>query len=366
MEKIIAVDGSPVVLARICSHEQGSTLELHVVKNTKSRSASQDLQVLAAHFNADKVIVRRHDQNELMRPRSLQTLVEQFADGEIVYDPTGAFAGMVQCVWTAQAIRMAAGNRVEGIYLEPTNGTMYVMPKISGTGAKAIAAIGEMLKDASAAIAAQIGDGKAEKPLRVVAMMEAPQGFSVIPVDAMSARSQGAGKAVSAWRNAFAAMLASLGIIAVPAIANAELPKMGATAAQTDTDQSAWYGPSAGLFETEEQSTAPFVSSKFAIEILDTEGLRRLQNGEPARKNAALNFAPASLAIVSFSDDGLPADSRHIVTSLSDLFGDKFAKAISAAADGVSDRPVDLRTAQLAPTGGGGGYGGTLGSDTLN
>jgi hypothetical protein len=362
MQALLRSMNLPIFLARIRYVDGKKTLEVHTTREARSRVAQAVRGALAGQELATEVVVHGH--GKFFRPRSLESLSKQFGSGSILYDPTGAFERMEAYIACAQAVRSASGNQIAGIYMEPRHGGLYIIPSIVGIGTAAYSGVLKVVEEISVAIgrhAARVG----ALSFPVVAMVEPPSGYRLVPVDAMSARETAVRGLVPSFAARFGILLAALGLAAGTGAAHAYHPSAEAKAVSDEGFRalSSVYEPSASLFETGDAVMEFAPSVPGLVRLIETPGLVKLSHGETLERSAAPRLAPAAIAFVSFEDGA--ANGAGLESMLRDTLGARMAGAISAAAIALQGETSAIQLAQQLGSGGS-GYGGSLGGDTLN
>lgn len=117
---------APIFAASESEHTNGTVLTVHVA--AVSQRSEVKRRILAAFSDAPlaKIKVRFHRASVLLAPRSLERLVARFADGVVVYDPTGSITRAKTLVQAARATREALGPKLRGLYYAPRLRTMFV------------------------------------------------------------------------------------------------------------------------------------------------------------------------------------------------------------------------------------------------
>ncbi len=364
MEKILRSVNLPVFLVRSRKENGSTTLEVHTTKAAR-RSVGETLKAALVQNSISNLTIQVHGHADFFEPRSLQSLESRFGQGAIVYDPTGAFGRIEEYTACAKAMRAAAGDRISGIFMEPINGAMYVVPTVAGTGASALVALQNAVEDISTAVGRWAAARSKPAGFQVVAMVEQPRGFAVVPVDTMTAREFAGASVLGSLGVKVAAFLAAMGLAASATTAHAYQPAqpMDIVAGQGATASIDWYAPSTELFNAGDAISEAVAKHSMSVRLLETDGLRKLAAGEALPSGGTVKIAPATIAFASLTDTGNLSDPQHIETLLEDVMGPRMARAISSAAMALLEGSDLVKVAQVNS----GGYGGSIGgSDNLN
>lgn len=76
--------------------------------------------------------LKRHDARTLDSARSLEALVRQFGDAEIIHDPTGAFERARRIIAAARMARRALGSRLQSLHLLANGRTLHARTRAEG------------------------------------------------------------------------------------------------------------------------------------------------------------------------------------------------------------------------------------------
>jgi hypothetical protein len=234
------------VLAAIWQ-ESKATLNVHV-GGCASRSKAK-AEILAALGNAgvSRVRIHFHTPRDLTSPRSLERLVGQFSEGEIVFDPTSAISRAHALVAASHKVRTSLSDMVAGVFFAPRTRTLFVTlagKRFAGTDKFKVADLAAIERQIVDALTSAFAGRTAECPaVRVGFGM--PSG-ALVPVDHCSvvAWSTHAVRAIRRyWKPIAIATLFGFGANAAAAREPAVAPlNLKVTGAGTSTnDEGGWF-----------------------------------------------------------------------------------------------------------------------------
>lgn len=116
----------PIFAAAWIGDGASKRLVVHTAAKTGQRELSKSIRSGLAKIGMDRVRVVAHDPNVLGRAPSLEKLVASFAEGVVVYDPTGAVSRARSIVRAASSVRESLKTELVGLYYAPRQRAFYV------------------------------------------------------------------------------------------------------------------------------------------------------------------------------------------------------------------------------------------------
>jgi hypothetical protein len=195
VESALATVRVPLFLARITPSQRTPRIALHTTDRKSGASLRKQAEsALRARgiVAACKVVV--HRSAALARKKSLEAFNGAFADGETVFDPTGAISRSMAVVRAAGALRATLGVRLTGVFVDAERRALFVILDRSR-----FVGDSRSLLDQRVEAMRQVGEvmsvwRKAEPcslELAVRIGFELPVGVGLIPVDRRSERMAG-------------------------------------------------------------------------------------------------------------------------------------------------------------------------------
>ncbi len=357
---------APVFLVRSRDTDNRKMFEVHTTAREKRGVKEKLLAKLNADGQKSDVAIVVHGHNALMMPRSLESLAGRFGGGEIVYDPTGAFARMDKITSAAKSIRATIGDKVSSIYLEPWSRTLYLVLSAKGWAKGAVlndAAVQAVNNEVLAVLSSEANSSAVPVKLAVRICFDAPQGIALIPVDARTARESLGAKVGSSIASRFAGLLAAFGLIASSGTALAAKPMSVEMPSQTVDHSVAsqnWYGVSKDLFN---EGTGDLVAARAAdtlkkpvaddVRFVATASYERLARGENVALTNSEGALPTTLraavslaALSKFADDA-GGNPGLVLTDISDIMGKNFGRSLRQALAAAPAGSSALQVSQI-------------------
>ncbi|MEZ5873089.1 MAG: hypothetical protein R3D32_14855 [Nitratireductor sp.] len=353
----------PIFLAREMMTDAGKVVEVHTTSAARKGVAAA-LQAAFKEANPE-VRVRVHGHGDFLQPNTLETLRDRFGKGRIIYDPTGAFSRMDEFIGCAKAIRSKVGAEVTGIFLEPTQRTMYLVFTTDKTASPASDdhhGISGAVKSAESAVARWRNANPASSHIPVVATAEIPRGFPLVPIDGYSGHYHKPRGYFGSLRVAVTALLASLGLAtgAISAAAHVSDDLVVSDVKQVGAESGQHYAYKADLFDDARDLENEVPAGQSAIRVLDA-GLFSSLDTQPHQSLNAPKIIGAAVAFAALTFDVPARDVEQLRLELAEIMGPRLANAIVDAVRNATTGEL-LEVAQFDS----GGYGGSMGSDSLN
>lgn len=124
-EALRAVAG-PVFAASWGENSGERQLTVHASAGRGQRALKAGVLNALSAIGVGNVRVRFHAASALLSPRSLERLVQKFANSDIAYDPTNALSRAKALVEASHAVRASLADKIRGLYYAPMLRTYYV------------------------------------------------------------------------------------------------------------------------------------------------------------------------------------------------------------------------------------------------
>ena len=335
IEQALQSCGYPVFLARVIPGQTHATIDVHTTSGTRSRitkAIRQNLDRLGA--GAD-VHVKVHSHADLFEPRSLESLERRFGGGQIVFDPTGAYARISEVLDCGKALRMALGEKLQSVYFEPWRRAFYLVLSQQGfakSGVERERQVETAVSQCHEALAARAAIQMNQMDMTVRIGFEAPAQLRLVAVDAATARET----VYRRWNGTLMAklggLLAALGIATAAGVAMASTPTVQSGTPATDVQLPAesWYQMSADLFDMagNQHVVVPASTNPLAVTVGRALDIRFFQTDDIVSDRSAVQGPAAeALLALAFLDDASAFESRSAMIDI--YLGRGFSSALN-------------------------------------